>query len=35
MRVTLSAAHQDEDVALLVRSLQALPLPATLTANSR
>jgi 8-amino-7-oxononanoate synthase len=35
LRVTLSAAHRDEDVALLVRSLQALPLPATLTANSR
>ena len=35
LRVTLSAAHRDEDVALLVRSLQALPLPATLTANRR
>jgi 8-amino-7-oxononanoate synthase len=35
LRVTLSAAHRDEDVALLIRALQALPLPATLTANSR
>jgi 8-amino-7-oxononanoate synthase len=33
LRITLSAAHRDEDVALLIRALQALPLPATLTAN--